>query len=437
MPVEPTDPASQPERRQAFMQALTTEHFTLQTARAVAVNEGNGRTALYIGALSSTLVALALVAQRSPLGQGFYAVALTVLPAVLFLGLVTYVRVLQSSIEDILYARAINRIRHYYTEIDPSRAHYFLLSGRDDVRGALANMCIRDSWTQFLFTMPSAVAVINALLAGVTVALGLVTAAGTPLPATVLSGMASGTTVLALHLGYQVRRFATMKAKVAAVFPSAGPALVGGRRPSEGEEDGGPLPLEVDVQVVAAGHRGREQGRPGRRGQGGQDRVGRVRRRLVGEVDAGHRLAQQPPGEDRQVDMGGLAAAVRPGQRSRLDRQHPEPPLGVGRAAPEPSEAGQGGAAPAVGVGEAALGVGLPGLDQGVGHRVAGAVQQPARQPQRARGAVGHHLGAVGPEQADGEERPDGLGGGGERGHSSSPSSSGVAPRPRRTMSHR
>jgi hypothetical protein len=226
MSVQPIVPDGQPERRQAFMQALTTEHFTLQTARAVAVNEGNGRTALYIGALSSTLVALALVAQRSPLGQVFYAVALTVLPAVLFLGLVTYVRVLQSSIEDILYARAINRIRHYYTEIDPSQAHYFLLSGRDDFRGALANMCIRDSWTQFLFTMPSAVAVINALLAGVTVALGLVTAAETSLPVTVLSGMASGTTVLALHLAYQVRRFATMKANVAAVFPTTRPTLV-------------------------------------------------------------------------------------------------------------------------------------------------------------------------------------------------------------------
>jgi hypothetical protein len=205
------------------MQALTTEHFTLQTARAVAVNEGNGRTALYIGALSSTLVALALVAQHSPLGEVFYAVALTVLPAVLFLGVVTYVRVLQSSIEDILYARAINRIRHYYTEIDPSQAHYFLLSGRDDVRGALANMCLRDSWTQFLFTMPSAVAVINALLAGVTVALAVVTAAGAPLPVTVLAGMTSGTIVLALHLAYQVRRFAAMKAGVAAAFPSAGP----------------------------------------------------------------------------------------------------------------------------------------------------------------------------------------------------------------------
>ena len=139
----------------------------------------------------------------------------------LFLGLVTYVRVLQSSVEDILYARAINRIRHYYTEIDPSQAHYFLLSGRDDLRGALANMGVRDSWTQFLFTMPSAVAVINALLAGITVALAVVTTIG--LPVTVLAGMALGTTVLALHLAYQVRRFATMKANVAAEFPTTRP----------------------------------------------------------------------------------------------------------------------------------------------------------------------------------------------------------------------
>jgi hypothetical protein len=149
-----------------------------------------------------------------------------VLPAVLFLGLVTYVRVLQSSIEDILYARAINRIRHYYTEIDPSKAHYFLLSGRDDMRGALANMCIRDSWTQFLFTMPSAVAVINALLGGVTVALAVVTVANAPLPVAVLAGMASGTLVLGLHLAYQVRRFAAMKASVRAAFPSSSPWAV-------------------------------------------------------------------------------------------------------------------------------------------------------------------------------------------------------------------
>jgi hypothetical protein len=215
--------AHRPEGDQAFLQAITTEHFTLQTARAVAVNESNGRTALYVGALSSTLVALALVAQRSPLGEVFFVVALTVLPAVFFLGLVTFVRVLQSSLEDMIYARAINRIRHYYTEIDPSRSHYFLLSGHDDVRGALANMCLRDSWTQFLFTLPSAVAVINGLLGGVTVALAVATAAGLPLPATVLAGIVSGTAILGGHVTYQMRRFASMRATVAARFPSREP----------------------------------------------------------------------------------------------------------------------------------------------------------------------------------------------------------------------
>jgi hypothetical protein len=220
MTAEPITPVSPPPQQQAFMQALTTEHFTLQTARAVAVSEGNGRTALYVGALSSTLVALALVAQRAPLGEVFFVVAFTVLPAVFFLGLVTYVRVLQSSVEDIVYARAINRIRHYYTEIDPSQAHYFLLSGRDDVRGALANMFVRDSWTQFLFTMPSAVAVINGLLGGVTVALAVAHGVHLALLPTVLAGMASGTVILALHVAYQVRRFARMRATVEARFPS-------------------------------------------------------------------------------------------------------------------------------------------------------------------------------------------------------------------------
>jgi hypothetical protein len=44
MAAEPAGRAGQPQHDQAFLQALTTEHFTLQTARAVAVSEGNGRT---------------------------------------------------------------------------------------------------------------------------------------------------------------------------------------------------------------------------------------------------------------------------------------------------------------------------------------------------------------------------------------------------------
>ncbi|MGZ6670480.1 MAG: hypothetical protein ACXVH3_38175, partial [Solirubrobacteraceae bacterium] len=58
----------------------TTEHFNLQTARAIAVSEANGRASIYLAALSSNLIALAFIGQMSRLGAAFYAFALILLP---------------------------------------------------------------------------------------------------------------------------------------------------------------------------------------------------------------------------------------------------------------------------------------------------------------------------------------------------------------------
>ena len=43
----------------------TTEHFNLQTARALTVSEANGRASIYLAALSSNLIALASTRSRS------------------------------------------------------------------------------------------------------------------------------------------------------------------------------------------------------------------------------------------------------------------------------------------------------------------------------------------------------------------------------------
>jgi len=42
----------------------TTEHFNLQTARAITVSEANGRASIYLAALSGNLIALAFNAYR-------------------------------------------------------------------------------------------------------------------------------------------------------------------------------------------------------------------------------------------------------------------------------------------------------------------------------------------------------------------------------------
>jgi hypothetical protein len=89
----------------------TTEHFNLQTARAATISEANGRANIYLAALSSHLIALAFIGQMSRLGVAFYAFALILLPVLAFIGVVTFQRLVQSSIEDIAYAQRIARLR--------------------------------------------------------------------------------------------------------------------------------------------------------------------------------------------------------------------------------------------------------------------------------------------------------------------------------------
>jgi hypothetical protein len=72
--------------RQHILQFMTTEHFTLQTARGVANAEIISRLQLYLGTLSSAIIALALTAQLSGLGFAFRGFALVLLPVVFFLG---------------------------------------------------------------------------------------------------------------------------------------------------------------------------------------------------------------------------------------------------------------------------------------------------------------------------------------------------------------
>ena len=57
------DNTSSPERQTAFMSALVTEHFVLQTAASATVTEAASRTSLYVFSLSSSLVAMGFVSQ--------------------------------------------------------------------------------------------------------------------------------------------------------------------------------------------------------------------------------------------------------------------------------------------------------------------------------------------------------------------------------------
>jgi hypothetical protein len=150
------------------VQILTTEHFVLQSARSTTTMESSARSSLYLTVLSATFVALALVSQVSGRRQVLPLFAPIALSVVFFLGVATFMRVLENGIEDYVYVTGINRIRHFYIEVAPETAPYFVLSAYDDVPGVRASMGIpiRSRW-QRLLTAASTISVVNSLVGGV------------------------------------------------------------------------------------------------------------------------------------------------------------------------------------------------------------------------------------------------------------------------------
>jgi hypothetical protein len=86
---------------------------------------GYGRSALYLGTLSSAVIASAFVGQANRLGDGFHLFAVTLLPPVFLLGVFTYLRLVRSSIEDMVHTVGSFRISQYFVGLDPAAVPFF------------------------------------------------------------------------------------------------------------------------------------------------------------------------------------------------------------------------------------------------------------------------------------------------------------------------
>jgi hypothetical protein len=204
---------------------MTTEHYTLQTGRAMTISDANGRASLFLGTVSTSLVALAFVGGLSRsgagVGQAFYIFGLVLFPSLAFLGLVTFERVLQSGLEDLIYARGINRIRHLYQEHAPEMRPCFVLSSHDDDAGVMGNAAMRSGvWQTFLSTA-GMIAVINSVIVGAFVGLLLsALPAALPLGVAVAAGVAAFLVNVFLFQRYQWLQGRRTLGALRARFPS-------------------------------------------------------------------------------------------------------------------------------------------------------------------------------------------------------------------------
>lgn len=211
--------ADRPDRAE-LLTALTTEHFTLQGARAQTMSESSSRAALYIGAVSSTLVALGFLGQLSSGGDLFRVFALTVLPTLYLLGVFTHVRLVECGAEDFRYGLAINRIRGYYKQLAGDQAELFLLSGHDDGAGVFANANVPVEGRTQYFTFGSVIAVINSVVGGSAAAIALGVATDASLGVAACAGALVAIGSLVALLRFAGRLLEARTGGVEPLFPS-------------------------------------------------------------------------------------------------------------------------------------------------------------------------------------------------------------------------
>jgi hypothetical protein len=155
---------------------------------------------MFLAAISGGLVALGLVATASSLGSAFYGFGLVLLPTLAFVGVVTFGRTLQSSIEDTEYARRIALLRGYYFGNAPEIAPYLLRV--PPAERLLMERVPGDRWQGFR-TVAGMIAVITAVLAGSTATLAAILIIDHSLAAAVIAGTLVAVPTLIALIRYQ------------------------------------------------------------------------------------------------------------------------------------------------------------------------------------------------------------------------------------------
>jgi hypothetical protein len=199
----------------AFISALTTEHYVLQSAISANTSEVGTRASLYLFSLSSSLVALGFTSRSPELFGPFVAI---VLPALFILGLFTAVRLVDSNLEALLYLNGIARIRRYYRTLGPEATdHFSAESGRWPENQSSPSLRM-GPFVGLITTTASMVAFLNSILAGVGVAMlagGLLRETRTMVASLIGAGVAL--VLMALFFVYQKWRYDSMTVQMQAL----------------------------------------------------------------------------------------------------------------------------------------------------------------------------------------------------------------------------
>jgi hypothetical protein len=195
-----------PDARGAFETGLATEYFALSGLRSSSIAEAGTRATMFFTTLTGTVLALGFLAGST---DAVVPVAYAALPIVIVLGVLSFLRLVEISVEDVAALRSINRIRSYYGGLVPEGAEYFPPpAGQQAVTDLVTTGARQAPWRAAL-TIGATVGVLDALVAGASLAFA-VAHGGMSTPLAVVIGAVLALLMIVGLFAYQTHRFHTV-----------------------------------------------------------------------------------------------------------------------------------------------------------------------------------------------------------------------------------
>jgi len=192
-----------PDGRNAFEAGLANEYFALSGLRSSSIAEAGTRATLFFTTLTGTVLALGFLAGTT---SAVVPVAYAALPIVILLGLLSFLRLVDISVEDVGALRAINRIRTYYAGLVPEGTEYFPAPGQKQAINELVDIGERRAPWRAALTIAATVGVMDALVTGASLAFAL-SHLGTPTALAVVVGVIAALAIIWGMFVYESRRF--------------------------------------------------------------------------------------------------------------------------------------------------------------------------------------------------------------------------------------
>jgi|EndMetStandDraft_8_1072994.scaffolds.fasta_scaffold213820_2 hypothetical protein len=191
------------------IQILATEHWSLLASRSTTQSEVLTRIAMFLTFVSATLVSLALVGQATKFEGNFTLYVVSILTVAVVIGVLTQFRVVNASMEDLMYVLAMNRLRSEYARLVPGVDRGFMSSTHDDQPGSMQTYYFLSPvqrWTHVPGSSMVFIMAVNSALFGLLTATVVVIAGGST-PAAVIVGLVGAALFFLAFLWFSARPY--------------------------------------------------------------------------------------------------------------------------------------------------------------------------------------------------------------------------------------